>query len=107
MIVTLPAPPPARVQVVEREFSLTLSRQRIKAGTAIVELANFGEDAHDLRLQRVGGTKVYGWPVAEPGAVEDRTLRLAPGRYRLWCSIANHRARGMAAILTVIRAAGS
>ncbi len=107
MIVSLPAPPPARVQVVAREFSLTLSRQTIKAGTAIVELANFGEDAHDLRLQRVGGTKVYGWPVAESGAVEDRTLRLVPGRYRLWCSIADHRARGMAAILTVIRAAGS
>jgi hypothetical protein len=100
-------PPPARVQVVAREFSLTLSRQTIKAGTAIVELANFGEDAHDLRLQRVGGTKVYGWPVAESGAVEDRTLRLVSGRYRLWCSIANHRSRGMAATLTVIRAAGS
>jgi hypothetical protein len=106
LIVALP-PPPARVQVVAREFSLTLSRQTIKAGTAIVELANFGEDAHDLRLQRIGGRKLYGWPVAESGAVEDRTLRLVPGRYRLWCSIANHRARGMAAILTVIRAAGS
>jgi hypothetical protein len=107
VIVTTPPPPPARVQVVAREFSLTLSRQTIKAGAAIVELANFGEDAHDLRLQRVGGTKVYGWPVAESGAVEDRALRLVPGRYRLWCSIANHRALGMVATLRVIRAAGS
>ena len=102
MIVTLP-PAPARVQVVAREFSLALSRPTIKAGTAIIELANFGEDAHDLRLQRAGGTKIYGWPVAQSGAVEDRALRLVPGRYRLWCSIANHRALGMVATLLVKR----
>ena len=63
--------------------------------------ANFGQDAHDLRLQRVGGTKVYGWPVAQPGQVEDRELRLRAGRYRLWCSLANHRALGMLATLIV------
>ncbi len=94
-------PPPARVQVVAKEFSLALSRVTIAGGTAIVELANFGEDPHDLRLQRVGGTKVYGWPVAQAGAVEDRTLRLVPGRYRLWCSLGNHRALGMLATLVV------
>jgi hypothetical protein len=103
VILALPPAAPARVQVVAREFSLVLSRPTIKAGTAIIELANFGEDAHDLRLQRVGGTKVYGWPVAQSGAVEDRTLKLVPGRYRLWCSIANHRARGMVATLLVGR----
>ena len=54
----LPPPPPARVQVVAREYSFALSRPSMKAGTAIVELANFGEDPHDLRLQRIGGTKV-------------------------------------------------
>ncbi len=106
MIVTLP-PPPARVQVVAREFSLVLSRPAIKSGTAIVELANFGEDAHDLRMQRIGGTRVYVWPIAQSGDVEDRTLKLLPGRYRVWCSLADHRARGMVATLRVIRAAGS
>ncbi|MHB8469615.1 MAG: hypothetical protein ACYDCH_07670 [Gaiellaceae bacterium] len=102
-MIAAPPPPPARVQVVAREFSLALSRRSIKAGTAIIELANFGEDAHDLRLQRVGGTKVYGWPIAQSGDVEDRTLRLLPGRYRLWCSLAGHRALGMAAVLRVTR----
>jgi hypothetical protein len=102
VIVTLP-PAPVRVQVVAREFSLAVSRPTFKAGTAIIELANFGEDAHDLRLQRLGGTKIYGWPVAQSGAVEDRSLKLVPGRYRLWCSIANHRALGMVATLLVKR----
>lgn len=103
MIVATPPPPPARVQVVAREFSLALSRPKIKSGKAIVELANFGEDAHDLRLQRVGGKTVYRWPEAQSGDVEDKTLTLGPGTYRLWCSIANHRALGMVATLVVVR----
>ena len=101
MIVAVPPTPPARVQVVAREFSFALSRLTVKAGPAIVELANFGEDAHDLRMQRVGGTRVYVWPVAQSGAVEDKSMRLLRGRYRLWCSIANHRALGMTAVLVV------
>ena len=43
---------PARVQVVAHEFSFTLSRTTLKPGTAVIELANFGQDAHDLRVQR-------------------------------------------------------
>jgi hypothetical protein len=103
VIAATPPSPPARVQVVAREFSLALSRPSIKAGNAIIELANFGQDAHDLRLQRVGGKKIYGWPIAQSGAVEDRTLRLVPGRYLLWCSLGNHRALGMLAALLVKR----
>jgi hypothetical protein len=102
MIATPPLPP-ARVQVVAREFSLALSRPSIKAGNAIIELVNFGEDPHDLRLQRVGGRKIYGWPIAQSGAVEDRAVRLVPGRYLVWCSLADHRSRGMVATLFVKR----
>jgi hypothetical protein len=102
VIAATPPPPPARVQVVAREFSLALSRPRIVSGRAIVELANFGEDAHDLRLERVGGKVVYMWPLAQSGDVEDKALTLAPGTYRLWCSIANHRALGMTATLVVV-----
>ena len=103
MIFATPPTPPARVQVVAREFSLALSRPKIKSGKAIVELANFGEDAHDLRLQRVGGKVVYRWPEAQSGDVEDKMLTLGPGTYRLWCSIANHRALGMVATLVVVK----
>jgi hypothetical protein len=95
------AAPPARAQVVAKEFSLALSRPWVKAGPAVVELANFGEDPHDLRLQRIGGTKVYGTPIVQPGGVYDLSLRLQPGRYRLWCSLGDHRARGMVTTLVV------
>jgi hypothetical protein len=102
MIAVAP-PPPARAQVVAREFSFVLSRQSIRAGTAIIELRNAGEDAHDLRLRRVGGTRVYAWPVTQPGGVTDEQVTLRPGRYLLYCSVANHRALGMAATLVVKR----
>jgi plastocyanin len=100
-LIAVPPPPPARVQVVAREFSFALSRQTIRAGAAIVELSNGGQDAHDLRMQRVGGRRVYVWPTTPAGEIADRTFTLLPGRYRLWCSTANHRALGMVATLLV------
>ena len=97
------AAPPGRLQVVAREFSLSLSRQRLKAGRAIVELVNFGEDAHDLRLRRVGGSRTYRIDAVRAGGHALLRLRLLPGRYLLWCSIADHRALGMQARLAVRR----
>ena len=96
-------PPPGRLQVVAREFSFALSRPKLKPGPAIVELANFGEDAHDLRLRRVGGTRTYRIGAVQPGRQARLRLKLLRGRYLLWCSLADHRARGMQATLLVRR----
>ena len=96
--------PPARVQVSAQEFRFTMSRTTIKTGGAIVELVNFGEDPHDLRLQRVGGTKVYATPVVAPGETYDLVFRtMAVGKYRLWCGVANHAALGMRGTLVVTK----
>ena len=95
------APPPARVQVTAQEFRYTLSRQSIRAGWTTVELRNGGQDAHDLRMRRAGGTRVYEWPNVQPGQVADKTFKLLPGTYVLWCGVANHRALGMTATLVV------
>ena len=97
-------PPPVRVQVVAREFRLSLSRTRIRAGAALIELVNAGEDAHDLKLRRVGGTRVVSWPSLPAGAHRDSELSLRPGRYALWCGLPGHRALGMQAVLVVTRA---
>jgi hypothetical protein len=97
-------PAPARLQVVAREFTLELSRQTIPAGPAEIELVNLGMDPHDLRLQRIGGARIYGTPVVDPG---DRKVlripRLLAGRYRLWCAVDDHRQHGMTATLRVVR----
>ena len=75
----------------------------MKGGHALIELANFGSDPHDLRLQRVGARHIAGLGQVVPGQRADLSLKLAPGRYLLWCSIANHRALGMRATLVVTR----
>jgi plastocyanin len=94
---------PARVQVVAKEYSFTLSRTHVHPGSAVIELVDFGEDPHDLRLQRTGARHVAGLGVVAPGARADLSLKLLPGRYSLWCSIANHRRLGMHAVLVVTR----
>lgn len=97
---------PARVQVGADEFGFTLSRQTIPAGPAIVQLANFGEDEHDLRLRRAGGTRVYAIRKVRPGKVAELEARFLPGRFTLWCSVADHRGRGMSATLVVRKLRG-
>ena len=98
------APPPARLQVVAKEFSFTLSRPKIRSGWALVELANCGEDPHDLRLRRIGGTVTRSLPVVAPEDHATLRAKLLPGRYRLWCSLGDHAARGMLAQLVVLKA---
>jgi plastocyanin len=100
---TTASAPPSRVQVVAREFSFSLSRVRIHSGTAVIELANFGQDVHDLRVQRIGAKHIAGLGDVSAGGRADLTVKLAPGRYSFWCSVANHRRLGMHTTLTVTR----
>jgi hypothetical protein len=92
---------PSRLLVESREFNLVLSRSSVRAGDAIVQLVNRGEDPHDLRLRRVGGRG--GGTVAEtlPGELGEWEGRLRRGRYRLWCTLEGHRDLGMRAVLRV------
>ena len=95
------AAPPARLLVGAKEFQLTLSRASIKAGAAIVQLANYGEDDHNLLLQRIGGKRVYAISTVSPGDVGELDAKLLAGKYKLWCGIADHAALGMRATLQV------
>lgn len=94
---------PARLGVSASEFHLVLSRASVKAGRVTIQLQNAGQDVHDLRVRRIGGTRTYSFPVTSPGGRSTLTLRLLPGRYRLWCSVADHAQLGMRAVLRVRR----
>lgn len=107
-----PAPPPApeleRLGVRARDeedetWSFTLSRPSLLAGEAIVELNNESGDPHNLNLRREGGGEEPVLPISEAGPEERRSGRfaLAPGTYRLWCSLPTHEEKGMVATLTV------
>ena len=104
-----PAPVPDRVQVRGAEYDLTLSRAKVHPGRAIVQFVNAGEDSHNLRLQRVDSSGAalgpeLGLGEVEPGAYEDLAAHLHRGStYELWCSLKDHRARGMDATVRTKR----
>jgi hypothetical protein len=94
--------PLARLSVLTREYTLTLSRAQIASGDALIELDNSGEDPHDLRVEPVGaGSPPVDFPVAGSGTVTKQRLSLQPGTYKLLCTLGNHDALGMHATLTV------
>ncbi|MGZ8672593.1 MAG: hypothetical protein ACXWZJ_11840 [Solirubrobacterales bacterium] len=98
------ADPPSRLLVTAREFSLTLSRPKLAPGEAIVQLYDFGEDPHDLAIQRVGGLAVFRIPETLPGETGSVRLRLRKAsRYRLWCSLPGHADQGMFTTLRTTR----
>lgn len=96
------AAPLARVQVVAVEFQYRLSRATVRAGLVRIELVNFGEDEHNLRIRKVGETKAYLIPGTLSGERRTMTLRLRPGLYKLTCTMADHAMRGMKAQLRVL-----
>ena len=92
---------PARMLVEAREYHFTLSRTVLAAGPAIIQLADRGEDPHDLRLVRVGATRAAAIPQVVPGGLGEWRGRLTRGRWKLFCTLPGHEKLGMHAIITV------
>jgi plastocyanin len=92
---------PTPVQVSLKEWAVNLSRGRIAAGPTFLQLVNFGEDAHDLRVVAEDGTSPVSFAETEPHGVREQTVTLGPGRYKLLCTLSGHAALGMKAELIV------
>jgi hypothetical protein len=93
---------PGRVGAHEFEYSIVLTRPKVACGTTIVEQQNTGMDGHDLVLQKVGdAVPSFAFGEIGPGAVASQTLDLAKGNWTLYCSILDHRSRGMEVNLVV------
>jgi hypothetical protein len=98
--------PPARILVYAQEWSLWPSRGSLPPGSVIVQLWNRGEDAHNLRIRRLGSggrmvARAQAVAVTQSGKLSEATWRLGPGRYELYCSMPGHLKRGMHAWLRV------
>jgi hypothetical protein len=94
---------PARMLVEAREYRFALSRTVLQAGPAIVQLADRGEDPHDLRLVKVGavGAHAAAIPQVLPGGVGEWRGTLTRGRWKLYCTLPGHAQLGMRAVITV------
>ena len=93
---------PVRVQVIAKEYSLTLSRTEVPSGKVIVQFVNNGQDEHNLHtLEPTEGSEAAAFPNTKPNAHPELTLTLRPGSYTMFCSLPEHEAKGMKATLIV------
>jgi plastocyanin len=94
---------PAETQAItatEADFSISLDRDSLTAGTYDIEVVNDGSATHDLVVER-DGDDVAASEDIRPGAATTLTVALEPGEYVFYCSIGNHRAMGMELTVTV------
>ena len=95
-------PTPARLGVSAQEFHLTLSRPAVKAGVRRDRAAERRPGpARPARPPRRRHAHLLDPADAARASTARSSLHVRPGRYRLWCSIADHRALGMQADLRV------
>ena len=95
------SPPPARLLAFASEFHIGASRRTAPAGVLVAELKNNGQDDHDLAVRNARGRIIASTGVVRHGALGRLRVRLRPGRYVLVCTLADHEARGMRAVLVV------
>lgn len=96
--------PPSSVLVFADEFRLNPSRSVVRAGGVRFQLKNIGEDDHNIAIRRraASATPTLS-PVVGPGKLGTLTVTLPAGRYVIFCSLADHAARGMQGPFTVTR----
>jgi uncharacterized cupredoxin-like copper-binding protein len=110
----------ATVRVQERDFRITVSPSRVRAGTVRLLVRNQGPDTHELLVvrssraslplrsdgltineARLDSSTVTVMEGRDPGDAEELLVHLKPGRYELFCNMAGHYLGGMHAELVV------
>jgi uncharacterized cupredoxin-like copper-binding protein len=110
------------VVVVEKDFSLHLSRTTVPAGTVTFQVDNEGPSTHEINLDRTSDAagalplKADGLTVQEDSSQlhridsvevvrldqsKDLTVRLTPGHYVFYCNLEGHYLGGMHGTLEV------
>jgi plastocyanin len=87
-----------RIEVSQTEYSITLPRTDFTSGTYIFVVDNLGSGGHDLAIKGPGVDLVKRLP---DGTQAEITVTFQPGTYELWCSIGDHRVRGMQRTVTI------
>ena len=94
---------PGRAAAFESEYTIQLSRPNVGCGTVILEQNTISAmDPHNLVLQKEGDpSPSYTYDELGPGTYARQTLNLSRGNWVLYCSLLDHRARGMEVTLRV------
>ena len=84
----------------EADFTISLSRSTLPAGTYTFTVQNTGKATHSLTIKGPGGVDMTSDKV-QGGQSTTMTVTLQPGQYDVYCPIGNHRSMGMDTTLTV------
>jgi plastocyanin len=82
------------ITATEKDFSIALDEDSLKAGSYTITVMNNGSATHDLAVEEDGTTKAKSDKIG-PGQSTTLTVDLDAGEYVFYCSIGNHRAMGM------------
>ena len=80
------------------DYTMHSSDPTLKAGVVTFSAANYGLDDHNLTIAGVAGASVDVPAGGDPYTLE---VTLAPGTYRLFCSLTGHDAAGMHTTIAV------
>ena len=89
----------ATINVVARDFTLSLDADEAKAGRVTFLIHNQGSMHHDFAIRGNGVEQKT--PMIEPGDSAPLTVELEPGTYRYICTVSGHEQAGMSGTLTV------
>ena len=78
----------------EADFSITLDKDKLTAGTYDIDVVNKGHATHDLVVAK-DGKDIGQSDTVGPGKSTTLTVTLESGDYVFYCSIGNHRSMGM------------
>lgn len=89
------------MQVTAVEYSFTLSRTSVPAGKVIFEFVNQGQDEHNLNVVAPEGPVAGAFANTPSKGISDEQVILRAGTYTLFCSLPEHKQKGMKATLHV------
>lgn len=93
---------PARVEVVEDEFSIALEGgAELEAGPHTFAVANQGQIEHDLAIAGETLREEPKTPLLDGGQTAELEVDLEPGEYRFYCTVPGHAQSGMEIDVTV------
>ncbi len=97
---TATVPAGASVRVTGDEYAFDPENVVVEDGAVALSFSNEGSLAHNLKVLR-GDDELGGTGTFEGGKTETASVKLAPGRYRLVCTVGDHEELGMAGTLEV------
>ena len=88
------------ITATEADFSITLDKDKLTAGTYDIQVVNDGHATHDLVVEK-DGKDIGKSDTIPPGKSTTLTVTLESGNYTFFCNIGNHRDMGMETTVSV------